>query len=224
MNETTAATVADVIRRRKTEKVLCDVDEHTPVPADIAAAHKPAVLASLETAGWAPFHFPRQPNAIAEPWRAHVVWPEDLGKLAHFLRDDLGLTSKEPSLVAGASALILITWLPEFDDEQAAASSNLDADKRRLRDEEHLAAASAMVQNLLLMLTAHGMGTYWSSGGQLRGAAAFDYLGIPNTERLLAAVFIEYPEMMSDTKGRKPGALRDKRGTDWIREAAIADQ
>ncbi|TWT77912.1 Nitroreductase family protein [Posidoniimonas polymericola] len=228
MNNNAPAIVADVIRRRRTEKVLCEVDDHQPVPPEVAAAHKPTVLAAIETAGWAPFHFPRQQqgprqqDGLAEPWRAHVVWPKDLRPLALFLRDELKLTSKEPSLVAGASALVLVTWLPEFHDPRAAERSGLDPEQQRIRDEEHLAAASAMVQNLLLLLTAHGMGTYWSSGGKLRGAEAFEYLGIPAGERLLAAVFVEYLEMMSDSKQRKPGALRDKRGSAWIREVKLA--
>lgn len=222
MDQSAPATVADVIRSRKTEKVLCEVGAQPPVPPGVAAAHQPTVLAAIETAGWAPFHFPRQPERIAEPWRAHVVWPEDLQRLALFLRDELKLTSKEPSLVAGASALVLVTWLPEFYDPQAAESSNFSPEQQRFRDEEHLAAASAMVQNLLLLLTAHGMGTYWSSGGKLRGSEAFEFLGIPASERLLAAVFVEYPEMMTDAKDRKPGALREKRGTEWIREVSLA--
>lgn len=221
MEDSTPAIVENVIRRRRTEKVLCRIEEQTPVPDAIAADRKQAVLSSIETAGWAPFHYSRLPDGIAEPWRAHVVWPGDLKKLAVYLRDELGVTSKEPSLVAGSSALVLATWLPEFCDADSAASSKLDAAKQRIRDEEHLAAAAAMVQNLLLMLTAYGMGTYWSSGGRLREAEVFDYLGIARNERLLAAVFIEYPEMRSDSKERKPGSQRHRRSTDWIREVTI---
>ncbi len=90
-----------------------------------------------------------------------------------------------------------------------------------MRDEEHLAAASAMVQNLLLILTAHGMGTYWSSGGRLRKPEVFEWLGIPVAERFLAGVFIEYPEMMGQAKERKPGSHRDKRSLAWIRHVEI---
>ena len=78
-----------------------------------------------------------------------------------------------------------------------------------------------MVQNLLLLLTAHGMGTYWSSGGSFKGSEMYTYLGIPETERLLAALFIEYPEMMDDSKDRKPGSQRDNRSENWIREVSL---
>jgi len=131
------------------------------------------------------------------------------------------LPRKEPRLAAACSALVLVTWLPEFYDIDSQQASKLDREAQIARDEEHLAAASAMVQNLLLMLTAHGMGNYWSSGGKLRGPEMFDYLGIPQQERLLAAVFIEYPEMMDDSKERKAGSQRNNRSDKWIREVTL---
>lgn len=81
-----------------------------------------------------------------------------------------------------------------------------------------------MVQNLLLALTAKGMGNYWSSGGKLRGSEVFDYLGVLLSERLLAAVFIGYPEMQDSAFGkttRKRGALREKRCNKWYRTVSI---
>jgi len=85
------------------------------------------------------------------------------------------------------------------------------------------------VQNLLLLLTAHGMGTYWSSGAALRGPAMFGYLGIPERERLLGAIFIEYPDANDnddddddDTKQRVQGKLRDMRSGGWVREVGLS--
>ena len=89
-----------------------------------------------------------------------------------------------------------------------------------MKDEELIAATGAMVQNLLLLLTAHGMGTYWSSGGQLGSAKFLGTIGAGDNEKLLAAVFVEYPETLNDDKPRKPGKLRDRRSDGWIREVA----
>ena len=83
-----------------------------------------------------------------------------------------------------------------------------------------------MVQNLLLLLTAHGIGNYWSSGGMFRSPKVMNYLKVPTGEKLLAAVFVEYPEMQAMDDGqteRKPGAHRNKRSTEWIREVALED-
>ena len=142
-------------------------------------------------------------------------------KAARFLRDELQTTTKEPKLAAASSTLVLVTWLPEFYNPEAQKTSKLSREEQITHDEEHLAAASAMVQNLLLMLTAHGMGTYWSSGGKFRGSQMFDYLGIDHNERLLAAIFIEYPEMMHNSKERKAGSQRNNRCEDWIREVSL---
>ena len=107
----------------------------------------------------------------------------------------------------------MVTWLPE--DLNAGREENI-----QLRNEEHLAAASAMVQNFLLLLTSHRMGTYWSSGGVYKKREVLDSLGVGSGEKLLAAVFIEYPEMMHLERLRKPGAHRDSRSEHWIREIA----
>lgn len=213
MPKESAELIDRIIRQRITEKVLIPLNERPPVPAEIEAANKPLVESSLQTAGWAPFHYPSKDKAIVEPWRAHILWNQETRKLADYLANELKLPSKEPLLAAGCSALVLINWLPESTAETAN-------DRTRMRDEEHLAAASAMAQNFLLMLTAHSMGNYWSSGGCLRTPELFDYLKIPQEERLLGAIFIEYPEMQDEQFGRpqrKPGALRKQRSTEWIR-------
>ncbi|NEP62779.1 MAG: nitroreductase [Symploca sp. SIO2G7] len=214
-NKTPPAIMETVIRSRRTEKVLCDIEAYRSVPNDVADRNRKVILQAIKTAGWAPFHYDRNVAGMAEPWRAHVLWHDDVKKAAVYLRDKLKVTSKEPKLAAACSTLVLITWLPEFYHLASRTDTQI------ARDEEHLAAASAMVQNLLLILTAQGMGTYWSSGGKFRGPEMFRYLGMSDNERLLAAVFIEYPEMMDDSKQRKSGKQRDNRCEQWIREVSI---
>lgn len=220
-DKSTPETVETIIRTRKTEKVLCDIEAHRPVPADIAERNREIVLDAIKTAGWAPFDYPRKVDDLAEPWRAHVLWHEQAKQAAIYLRDELNVTSKEPRLAAACSALVIVTWLPECSAADVQQDAKVERETLLARDEEHLAAASAMVQNLLLMLTAHGMGNYWSSGGKLKGPEMFNYLGIPEQERLLAAVFVEYPEMKDDSKERKPGSLRNDRSDQWIREVTL---
>ncbi|MBG88913.1 MAG: nitroreductase [Verrucomicrobiales bacterium] len=207
-----------VMRARRTEKVMCDVSERREVPPEIESRNKVLVLESLEAAGWAPFHYPRR-KEILEPWRAHILWSKEVTRVTDFLSTELKLQNKLPRLCAACSALVLATWIPQEPNEGASRNNALDA-----MNAEHLAAASAMVQNLLLMLTAHEMGNYWSSGGDLGSATAFEFLGIPADERLLGAIFVEYPEMKAakfDNKDRQPGKLREKRGTGWIKEVVI---
>ncbi|MEM1221659.1 MAG: nitroreductase family protein [Verrucomicrobiota bacterium] len=210
-----------IIRARFTEKVVREVAHQQEVPPELEAVHRQTVLGALETAGWAPFHYPRESDELAEPWRAHVLWSQQARRAASFLEDQLEVTSKEPKLAAACSALVLVTWIPEVVNESANQSVQ---EKINLRNEEHLAATSAMVQNFLLLLTAHDLGNYWSSGGKFRSAEMAEYLNVPVGERLLAAVFIEYPEMRLRDDGqtlRQPGTHRDKRSTGWIREVSV---
>lgn len=213
--------IHQLIRARKTEKILAELSDATPIPTPLHEEKRTLILEALETSGWAPFHYPRQVNDLAEPWRAHILWDQEAHQVAHHLQTNLGVTTKEPKLAAACHCLILATWLPESDIWKNPQSP--PKPEALARDEEHLAASAAMVQNLLLSLTAEGLGTYWSSGGKFRSPEMFRYLGISENERLLAAIFIEYPELRNDQHERKPGALRDKRSTAWIREVRLAE-
>ncbi len=86
---------------------------------------------------------------------------------------------------------------------------------------EHLAATAAAVQNFLLLCTAAGMGTYWGSGTVFE-QHLFEPLRIGNNsdaERLLAAVFVNFPVNPSPMQTFATGAQREKRSPDagWLR-------
>ncbi|MEM9593412.1 MAG: nitroreductase family protein [Acidobacteriota bacterium] len=208
-------TIESLILNRRTEKVMCDVEAFRQVPEDVAERNRKIVLQAIKTAGWAPFHRVRGVDGIPEPWRIHILWHDDVERVARYLRDDLKNRTKVPKLAAAASAILLVTWLPEFYDVESRT------DMQVVVDEEHIAAASAMVQNLLLILTERGMGTYWGSGGAFRKPEMFNYLGIPLEERLLAAVHVEYREMMDPGKERQSGKHRNRRSTRWYRDISI---
>ncbi|PHS23931.1 MAG: nitroreductase [Methylophaga sp.] len=212
--------LTEIIKRRKTEKVMCEAGSSINVAADIDKRNQIIVRDAVETAGWAPFHYNRGLDDIAEPWRAHVLWQDELIKLEDYFRNELKVTNKELDLIAGCNALVLVTWLPEFYSEPCRENSSRSREYQISRDEEHLAATAAMVQNLLLLLTAHDMGTYWSSGFKLREPAVLETLGIATEERFIAALFIEYPEANNDNAIRKAGNQRGNRSDKWIREVS----
>jgi len=209
-----------IIRRRKTEKVLCEARSPIKIAADVEIRNQKIIRDAIKTAGWAPFHYNRGLDGIAEPWRAHVLWQNELIKLEDYFRNELKVHNKEPDLIAACNALVLVTWLPEFYSEQCRENTSRPREYQVSRDEEHLAATAAMVQNLLLLLTSHNMGTYWSSGFKLREPAVLETLGIATEERFIAALFIEYPEANNEHATRKAGNQRDNRSDKWIREVS----
>ncbi len=211
----THASLDSLIRKRKTEKILLDPDQSCPLEAAQSRRLAEWIYEDLMTAGWAPFHYPRDIEGLAEPWRAHVLKDSVTQPLAKHLKHELELSSKEPLLCAACSALVLVTWLPESAPDDCG---ELLQQKLNERNQEHLAAASAMVQNFLLLQTARELGTYWSSGGILKEERMFNKLGIPTSEKLLAALFIQVPGHLDGTEQRKPGAHRNRRSMDWVRE------
>ncbi|MEM9809353.1 MAG: nitroreductase family protein [Cyanobacteria bacterium P01_D01_bin.56] len=210
--------VAAAIKERKTLKVLGDADNRVAFTDEIEQRNWPLVLESLQVAGWAPFHYARGEDNLAEPWRAYTLRHKDSQKLADNLFEwfpELDPANKLTRMMYACGALILVTWLPQFAQVAEPKPEQISV------DQEHLAASSAMVQNLLLMLTAHDMGSYWSSGGKLGSKIVFEKIGISSDEQLLAAVFVEYPETQGETKPRLPGKHRDKRSNQWIQELSV---
>lgn len=210
------------IRTRRTLKVLSD----QPLPVD-----RPGMLSSdsldalCTAAGWAPFHKPAERvhqvkgglDAIM-PWRLHVVEAAGCRKLREELIGQ-GDESKVPMMLAAADAVILATWLPNRSTTDAGQLFEPTLDNM-----EHLAAASAAVQNLLLAATARGIENYWSSGGGLREPAMFDRLGIPRHEILLGALFF-FPaeDKLPDHVDLKTSTLRNQRGEvgRWTRRVSL---
>lgn len=210
MSDDRAGIVDGVIRARRTVKVLAD--EAFP-----AADVRSVVEELAAVAGWAPFHRVaarvHTDGALTSivPWRFYLVDADG----CRALRDALlarGDRSKVPRMLAAATALVQATWLP--NPPKGEHTGLFEATEENM---EHVAAAGAAVQSLLLAATARGIPNYWASGGALRGPEAFRWMGIPAGEILLGSLFL-FP---AQTRGAElsPGSHRDRRGapSDWSR-------
>lgn len=204
------AIVSDVVRRRQTWKVIADPAHPVAIPESIRQECDAMLHQALVDSQWAPFHYDRNYEGIPEPWRCHVLPTETCRRLAGELGtliQDLNPNNKLAGMLSACGALVLVTWLPQFDEDTAK-------EKQREVNEEHLAAASAMTQNLLLLLTAQKLGTYWGSGTLLRQPAVWKHLGLSPDERLIAAVFVDYLPEAGPDQGiveRIPGKNRSRR-------------
>ena len=217
--------VGAVIRARSTIKVMSD----EPLPTlDIRGILEDLIA----TAGWAPFHRPCDPvHQVTggltgiEPWRMHALDAAACRQLR--LRLPHENAGKLPALLAAADALIQVTWLPN-------PSSTISADpllpvqpfEPSLENMEHIAATAAAIQNLLLAATAQGFHSYWSSGGGLlRTQEVFEWLGIPQSEILLGAIFLfgkvdSDPAVNAIQVGSKLRARRT-RPENWMRWVSL---
>lgn len=216
--------ISDIVQRRQTLKVLAPVDQPIIHAVDRVQRGDHALREAIAVAGWAPFHYDRAVDGVKEPWRVHVLDQTKCRSLATEFSEmfpDIKPTNKLPSMLSACGALALVTWLPQFSHGVPVdqnGNGSVAKEKQGQVDEEHLAATSAYVQNLMLLLTADGFGTYWSSGGQFRTPTMFEHLKIPAQERLLAAVFVDYaPE--NGSAERISGKLRDQRSasSQWSR-------
>lgn len=196
------AALDEIIRQRRTLKVLANEPLSETTPREL-------VNDVIAAGAWAPFHKPsstehRTQMSSFVPWRAYAL---DAGA-CHRLRQkliDAGDNTKIVQMLAAATALIQVTWLP--NPPKGVTDTPFEA---TLENMEHIAAASAAVQNMLLAATARGFENYWSSGGALRETQVFDWLAIPQKEILLGAIFL-FP---ADADGVETatGKLREKRG------------
>jgi len=216
-----------IIRERKTAKILQDPGKCADLPSAADHLVRQALTEMIECAGWAPFHkvaneqaHRREGLSSPVPWRFYVLEKPTCCQLIRFIEQQAAdqpeskwvkaAGSKIPRLLAGCSALIQVTWLPDPTDNGAMPEFTE-------RNIEHVAAASAAIQNVLLAAQARGWHNYWSSGGILKDDEIFDYLDMPRNQMLLGAIFLAYPDQPYDTN--QPGGLREARGqvSDWCR-------
>jgi nitroreductase len=177
-----------LVQRRKTVKVL----SQEAFPAN---DHRMVVDRLIAAAGWAPFHKVcgvdhRGDDQLGgiQPWRFHALDAAACRRLRPAVQCNEA-AGKIPAMLAAADAMIMATWLPN-PPADALAAEDYEGFEPTLGNIEHIAAAAAAVQSLLLAATSAGFETYWSSGGVLRSAEIFGRLGIPARQRLLGAVFL----------------------------------
>ncbi len=207
------------MRARRTWKVLADPNSLQNEDEDVLRQNDNLVRDAVCESGWAPFHYDRKADGIPEPWRFYFIDQATCRKIAANIFnwfDDVKPNNKIPAMLSACGSLVLVNWLP-----QTGRDLDESAEKLRQINEEHLAATSAAVQNLLLLLTARNLGTYWSSGGLFRDARMCEKIGIDSNERLLGAIFVDYSP--SSEHERIPGKLRDQRSSPekWMREIQI---
>jgi len=215
------------LRERRTAKVLLAPEKRAGRGTHWTSEHIDDLTTMIEGAAWAPFHKRASERARQDseldavmPWRFTVVQGQACDELLDWLREraetqpdsmwSRAWRSKIKDMLGACGALVQACWLPDIaegESEPVLSRGNV----------EHIAAASAAVQNLLLAATARGWSSYWSSGGILREPEVFERLGMDAREVLLGSIFLS-PEV-AEGATELSGGLREERGTpaDWVR-------
>ena len=185
--------VSEAIKARRTNKLKAEEPLNIELPADFDKTIEELISLS----GWAPFHFPSHEshqNGLdgIEPWRFYYLDRGNVRKLreSFIIRKPIPAPEGILNMLAASNGLVICTWLPDPDPEYSKQGTF----KPTHRNMEHIAAAGAACQNFLLGAVEKGINAYWSSGGALRMARVFEFMGIPTEQVLLGALFL-FPDM-----------------------------
>lgn len=202
----------NAIKNRKTIKVLADTEWEVEKTDDQVNQQLSELM---ELALHAPFHYFSErkyrvdtPQNSLLPWRCYSLTSNGCRELAQVLKLNKVEAGKIMQMLHTADAMILVTWLPDTPETELPKNMLFEAN---IKNMEHLAAASAAIQNILLGATSKGIPNYWSSGGVLRDPSLFEYLEISKEEILLGALFL-FPNDISKAE-LVYGANRKDSGT-----------
>ena len=202
-----AFSVDALLRMRRTRKLL-DGPRLSAQATGTAArlAFDASLRAAISSAGWAPFHYACDPE-LPEPWRFTVLDRDALDTM--MVRFPQCLPGKLPSIVAGAGAMVQVSFCAEQDLALTA------------RNEDHHSATAAAAMALLLACEERGLGSYWCTAHVLNAPELRAWCGMDPQERWLGAIFVGLPlsperEAAEGFSGKLRGR-RTSAGAGWMR-------
>lgn len=159
----------------------------------------------LEAANWAPTH------KRTEPWRFMVFQGEGLKKLADY---QAGMYKKHTP-----SEKYQEVKYEKLKNNPLKASHIIAICMKRQANEslpeiEEVCAVACAVQNMALMATALGIGSYWSTGGVTYIDEAKPFFKLEEKDKLLGLFYLGY--IAKPAPEGKRGAIQEK--TLWVRE------
>jgi nitroreductase len=197
MNYTMQGTeIAQTIKTRRTTKP--DKMNGRIIPEDI-------IVDLLTSADWAPTH------ARTEPWRFIVISPnrvkEFVARHAGLYKQHTDPTSFTPEKfnkiveLGENTSHIIIAWMKRIASH-------------KIPEIEEVAATSAAIQNILLTATAHGLASFWSTGGLTHHPALKEELKLGEEDIILGIIYLGYSDEPFK-EGIRMIPLSDK--IEWVR-------
>jgi nitroreductase len=184
-NEQNFATIADIIKTRRTIKPGMMNGQKIP------NAH---VAALLELADWAPTH------AYTEPWR-FVVYENAPAFCAQHAE-----LYKQAAEVAGNFNQATYTNLQNMgaNVSHVIIAYMHRAETSKIPAVEEVAAASCAIQNILLGAQALNIGSFWSTGGATLKPVMKEFLNLGIDDQVLGLLYLGYSEAKPEGVRKTP--------------------
>ena len=162
-------------------------DRRTIRPENFSSrkVHKEIVMELLDSARWAPTH------RYTQPWEFTIFMGESLKELSKFQsslyrgstsKDDFKLEKFEKLVNRPLSSSVVIGIGMKRDESE------------KNPEEEEIASVSIAVQNMMLVATAHGIGSYWNTGGVTYQPETKTFMGLEEGDKFLGFLYLGYPE------------------------------
>lgn len=162
-----------------------------------------AIERMLEAAVWAPNHH------LTQPWEFVVLGDEAKRRFAEIRRDFRGTLFKNPAAPEVQPALGKVYADTVAIPVIIVITTTAPADPE-LRDDDY-AATMCAIQNMLLVATGLGLGTYLRTGGLIRFAPLREFLAVPDDRRIAAILYVGYPDHIPERR-RTPAGQK----TRWL--------
>ena len=167
--------VREVILKRRTIKPM----QYSDKPVEQAIIDD-----ILESARWAPTH------KLSEPWRFAVFTGGGRQKLGEYMSGWYKANTPEEKFQQQKFDRLLS--VPASSGCAIGIGMHRD-EGERLPEEEELLTVGCSVQNMQLLATAYGLGTFWSSGAIGFARETANFFGFDERTRSLGVLFMGYP-------------------------------
>lgn len=176
-NDQSPAVLAELVRGRRS------VDAYQP-----ELPPRQLLLEAIELARWAPNHH------LTEPWQFYLCGAETRAAIIELNSEIVAAARGEQ---AAAQKRERWSAIPGFLVVSCAISED------PLRAREDYAACACAVQNLMLSLWSHGIGSKWTTGAVTRDPRFYDLTWIdPEQETVVGLIWYGYPAQLPDSTRR----------------------
>ena len=164
----------------------------------------------IEAAAWAPNHFK------TVPWRFVVVSGDARDALGAVMEESMAarLAQSDPDVLSPdeREGVLAKERRKPLRAPVVIAVAAVPSPLAKVVEEEEHAAVAAGVQNMLLAAEAVGLGAMWRTGKPAYDPRVKAFLGLPDTARIVAFVYLGFP----DLPPQRPRPRTAAHHTTWV--------